>query len=46
MAELPIIDKSVEKAHIWLNDVAEEMGIEDRQEAYRILRAYLHAVLA
>lgn len=44
MAEPAIIDKSVEKAHIWLGEVAEELGIEDRQEAYRVLRAYLHAL--
>jgi hypothetical protein len=24
-----IIDRSVEKAHVWLNDVAEELGTED-----------------
>lgn len=35
MAEPAIIDKSVEKAHIWLGEVAEELGIEDRQEAGR-----------
>lgn len=39
-----IIDRSVEQANIWINDVAEEFGTEDRQEAYRILRAFLHAV--
>ncbi|HKT82985.1 MAG TPA: DUF2267 domain-containing protein [Solirubrobacterales bacterium] len=44
MAELAIIDKSVEKAHIWLQEVAEELGTEDRQQAYRVLRAYLHAL--
>lgn len=44
MAELAIINKSVEKAHIWLGEVAEELGTEDRQQAYRILRAYLQAL--
>ena len=39
-----IIDRSVEKAHIWVNDVAEELGTEDRQHAYRVLRAFLHAL--
>jgi uncharacterized protein (DUF2267 family) len=39
-----IIDRSVEKAHIWLNDLAEELGTEDRQHAYRVLRAFLHAL--
>ena len=41
---LPIIDRSVEKAHIWINDVAEELGTEDSHEAYRVLRAFLHAL--
>jgi hypothetical protein len=30
---LDIIDRSVEKAHIWINDVAEELGTEDNQRA-------------
>lgn len=44
MAEPSIIERSVEKAHIWLADVAEQLGTEDHQEAYRVLRAYLHAL--
>lgn len=39
-----IIERSAEQANIWINDVAEEFGTKDRQEAYRILRAFLHAV--
>jgi uncharacterized protein (DUF2267 family) len=39
-----IIDRSVEKAHVWLNDVAEELGTEDGRHAYRVLRAFLHAL--
>ena len=39
-----IIDRSVEKAHVWLNDVAEELGTEDGHHAYRVLRAFLHAL--
>jgi len=39
-----IIDRSVEKTHIWLNDVAEELATEDGQHAYRVLRAFLHAL--
>jgi uncharacterized protein (DUF2267 family) len=39
-----IIDHSVEKAHIWLNELAAELGSEDQQYAYRVLRAVLHAV--
>lgn len=39
-----IIDRSVEKAQIWINDMAEELGTEDSQRAYRVLRAFLHAL--
>lgn len=39
-----VIDRSVEQANIWINQVAEEFSTEDRREAYRILRAFLHAV--
>jgi uncharacterized protein (DUF2267 family) len=39
-----IIDRSVEKAHIWINDTAEELSTEDSQQAYRVLRAFLHAL--
>lgn len=44
MDELPIISRSVEKAHIWVNEVAEGLGTDDRDQAYRVLRAYLHAL--
>jgi uncharacterized protein (DUF2267 family) len=39
-----IIDRSVEKAHIWLKEIGEELGNDDRQYAYRALRAVLHAL--
>ncbi|MGZ4173439.1 MAG: DUF2267 domain-containing protein [Solirubrobacteraceae bacterium] len=39
-----IIDRSVEKTHVWLNDLARELGSEDRQHSYRVLRAFLHAL--
>lgn len=46
MADLDpsIIERSVEKTHIWLNEIAEELGDEDRRYAYRALRAVLHAL--
>jgi uncharacterized protein (DUF2267 family) len=43
-SHLEIIDRNVEKAHIWINGVAEELGTEDRQQAFRVLRAFLHAL--
>jgi uncharacterized protein (DUF2267 family) len=39
-----VIDRSVEQTHIWVDDVADEFGTDDHQLAYRILRAFLHAV--
>ena len=39
-----VIDRSVEKTHIWLNDLAEELASEDGHHAYRVLRAFLHAL--
>jgi uncharacterized protein (DUF2267 family) len=42
--EPSIIERSVEKAHIWLKELAGELGVEDRQYAYRALRAVLHAL--
>lgn len=39
-----IIEHSVEKAHVWLGEVAEELGVTDRHYAYRALRAVLHTL--
>lgn len=39
-----IIQHSVEKTHIWLHEVAEALGDDDYQYAYRALRAVLHAL--
>jgi uncharacterized protein (DUF2267 family) len=39
-----IIERSAEKAHIWLAEIAAELGVEDRHYAYRALRAVLHAL--
>jgi uncharacterized protein (DUF2267 family) len=39
-----IIERSAEKAHLWLEDVASELGDGDRQYAYRVLRAVLHVL--
>ena len=38
------IDHSAQQAHIWINEVAEELATEDVHEAYRVLRAFLHGV--
>jgi uncharacterized protein (DUF2267 family) len=39
-----VIDRSVEKTHIWLNELSEELATEDGHQAYRVLRAFLHAL--
>jgi uncharacterized protein (DUF2267 family) len=44
VTHVDIVDRSAEKAHIWINDLAEELGTEDGQHAYRVLRAFLHAL--
>jgi uncharacterized protein (DUF2267 family) len=38
------IDRSVHKTNEWLSDLAAEFGIEDRERAWRILRAYLQTL--
>ena len=42
-SEPSIIERSVEKTHIWLKELAEELG-GDRAYAYRALRAVLHSL--
>lgn len=39
-----IIERNVEKTNLWLNDLANELETDDRQAAYQVLRAFLHAV--
>ena len=43
-SHVDIIERSSETAHIWVNDMAAELGTEDRQAAYRTLRAFLHVL--
>ena len=38
------LDHSIEKANAWLADVAAEFGTGDRRFAYRVIRAWLHAL--
>ncbi|MGZ5375816.1 MAG: DUF2267 domain-containing protein, partial [Solirubrobacterales bacterium] len=44
MSAVDQIDRSAEKANVWLNELVAEFGSDDRKLAYRVLRAYLHAV--
>jgi uncharacterized protein (DUF2267 family) len=42
--QLDILDKSVEETRVWLNDLAAELGSDDRHYAFSVLRAFLHAL--
>ena len=37
-------DHAMQTAHTWINDVAREFDTEDREFAYRVLRAWLHTL--
>ncbi|OBI32952.1 DUF2267 domain-containing protein [Mycobacterium sp. E2238] len=38
------LDHATDAAHTWVNDVAKEFDTEDREFAYRVLRAWLHTL--
>src|SRR5260370_41832284 len=38
------LDHAMQTAHTWINDVAREFDTEDREFAYRVLRAWLHTL--
>jgi len=39
-----VFDTTLQKTTLWLNDIREQMGWEDRQRAYSALRGVLHAL--
>lgn len=41
---LPVFDETLHLTHTWLNDIMARLGWDDRQRAYRALRATLHAL--
>lgn len=41
---LPIFDEAVQLANQWLNELMEAVDWDDKQRAYRLLRATLHAL--
>jgi len=43
-AGLDVFDTTLQKTNIWLNDIAKELGLADRRQAYAALRAALHAL--
>ena len=44
MTGLEVFDTTVHKTHVWLNDIMQELGWEDRYKAYVGLRMTLHAL--
>lgn len=44
MAEPSVIHETVQKTDRWLDEIASGLETDDRREAYRVLRAYLHAL--
>ena len=42
--EASVIECSVEKTHAWLTELSEELGVEDDNYSYRVLRGVLHAL--
>jgi uncharacterized protein (DUF2267 family) len=44
ISSIDTVERNVHKTNEWLNDLAEELGSEDRAEAWRILRGYLHVL--
>jgi uncharacterized protein (DUF2267 family) len=43
-AQVDIVERTIEKTNVWLGQVADELGTEDRRYAYRVLRAVLHTL--
>ena len=41
---LEVFDTTMQKTHMWLNALSKELQIVDRHEAYRVMRAVLHAL--
>jgi uncharacterized protein (DUF2267 family) len=41
---MSVFDKTLQKSHLWLNDVVEELGTGDAHLAWSVLRAGLHAL--
>ena len=44
MAELGVLDTTLQKTHEWLRDIKEELGFDNDHAAYAALRATLHGL--
>lgn len=43
-SKVPALDHALHAANTWVRDVAEQFDTEDREFAYRVLRAWLHTL--
>jgi len=41
---LEVFDTTLQKTHLWLNEIQESAGLTDRHAAYKALRAVLHTL--
>ena len=41
---LDVLDRSIEKTNVWIDEIAARFDGGDRHEAYRVLRGFLHAL--
>lgn len=44
MAALSVFDKTVNLTHEWVNEVAKELGLDDKHQVFQGLRATLHVL--
>jgi len=44
MTGLSIFDETLQLSNIWLNELMDQLGWDDKRRAYRALRAVLHAL--
>lgn len=43
-SDVSIIERSAQTTNAWLDELVDELGVEDRRYAYRVLRAFLHTL--
>ncbi len=41
---LPVFESTLQKTHLWLNDIMAELGTQDKHQAYLALRTVLHTL--
>jgi uncharacterized protein (DUF2267 family) len=44
MAELAVLDTTIQKTHEWLKDIADGLGFRNQRSAFAALRATLHTL--